>query len=47
MLADFNINKMNSKDDILKFIDEVSENIRKILLKKKRSSVSRRYKKIS
>ena len=30
MLADFNINKMNSKDDILKFIEEVSEKYKKV-----------------
>ena len=36
MLADFNINKMNSKDDILKFIDEVSEKYKKDITTRKR-----------
>ena len=36
MLADFNINKMNSKDDILKFIDEVSEKYKKDITNRKR-----------
>ena len=35
MLADFNINKMNTKDDILKFIDEVSEKYKKDITKEK------------
>jgi len=36
MLADFNINKMNSKDDILKFIEEVSEKYKKDIGNRKR-----------
>ena len=36
MLADFNINKMNTKDDILKFIDEVSQKYKKDITNRKR-----------
>ena len=36
MLADFNINKMNSKDDIIKFIDEVSKKYAKDINVRKR-----------
>ena len=36
MLADFNINKMNSKDDIVKFIDEVSKKYAKDINVRKR-----------
>jgi len=37
MLADFNINKMNTKDDILKFIEEVSEKYKKDIGNRKRN----------
>jgi hypothetical protein len=36
MLDDFNIDKMNSKDDIIKFIDEVSKKYAKDIGKRKR-----------
>ena len=35
MLNDFNIDKISSKGDIVKFIDEVSKNTQKILVKEK------------
>ena len=36
MLADFNIDKMNSKDDIIKFIDEVSKKYKGEIFDRKR-----------
>ena len=40
MLDDFNIDKMNSKDDIVKFIDEVSKKYAKEIGKRKRGKES-------
>jgi hypothetical protein len=40
MLDDFNIDKMNSKDDIVKFIDEVSKKYSKDIGKRKRGKQS-------
>ncbi len=40
MLADFNIDKMNSKDDIIKFIDEVSKKYKGEIFDRKRGTQS-------
>ena len=46
MLADFNIDKMNSKDDILKFIDEVSKKYAKDIDVRKRGFKAKKIQKL-